>query len=396
MTDKKIQYIDSVSFQNKRIFLRIDCNVSLHPDHTIADDARIKQSIPSILSLSPNNKLILASHMGRPVGREKKYSMRVVMEKIKQYIPDVRISLVEDFRSVAGKKMLSDQRAGEILMLENLRFYPEEKNDEANFASELASLADIYVNDAFAVSHRSDASIVGVPAHLPAYGGLLLKKEIEMISKAINKPKKPFVAIIGGAKIETKINLIGKLTEIADYVLIGGGLANTFLCAHGYEIGKSFCEYEKVAMARHLLFLAAQKHTAILLPSDVVVGDPKNATDAPVTKKITDISPGEQILDIGSETKAKWGAVIAKAKTIIWNGPVGYFENPSFRQGTDFIYYAIAENGDSTSIVGGGETIAAISKKEYLDKITHISTGGGAMLEFIEKGTLPGIEALKK
>ncbi len=225
---------------------------------------------------------------------------------------------------------------------------------------------------------------------------MLLKKEVETISKAIENPKKPVVAIIGGAKISTKLPLLYKLTEIADYLLVGGGLANTFFCAQGLEIGQSFCEYEQVADARKLLFYAAKKNTAVILPPDVVIGDPKNSENGGVVKKIDEIPIGAVILDIGPQAQALFGSIITKAKTIIWNGPVGYFENPLFRRGTDFIYYVITQNQNAVSIVGGGDTLAAISKKEYLNKITHISTGGGAMLEFIEKGTLPGIEALKR
>jgi phosphoglycerate kinase len=222
-----------------------------------------------------------------------------------------------------------------------------------------------------------------------------LAKEIEIIGDVLKKPKKPFVFIMGGAKISTKIDLINRLIEIADYLLIGGGLANTFLCAQEYNIGKSFCEYREVNQAKKLLFLAAQKNTAVILPSDVVIGDPKNTANGGEGRKIDAIPDKVYILDIGPETQAQFGAIIAKAKTIIWNGPVGYFENPHFKRGTDFIYYAITHNKDAVSIVGGGDTLAAISKEEYLHKITHISTGGGAMLEFIEKGTLPGIQALQ-
>ncbi len=392
-----IKFINENKIADQRVLLRVDFNVSLNPNHTIADDARIKQSIPTIEELLKNrNRLILVSHMGRPSGRSAQFSLSVIIPKLRELLPNISIQLVEDFTSEEGKKLLNSEQPGEILVLENMRFYPGEKNNDRAFSEKLASLADVYVNDAFAVSHRTEASLVGVTAYLPSFGGLLMKREIEMITRAVGKPKKPFVAIIGGAKISTKINLITKLTEMADYTLVGGGLANTFLCCQGYPIGKSYCEYEMVSKARQLLFLAAQKHHAIVVPSDVVVGDPHNSVNGGEVKKIDEITDGEQILDLGPETIAKYGAIIAKAKTIIWNGPVGYFENPAFRRGTDFIYYAITENTDAVTIVGGGDTLAAISKKEYLDKITHISTGGGAMLEFIEKGTLPGIEALKK
>lgn len=392
----KIQYIDEVEIKDKKVLLRADFDVSLNPDFTIADDARIKQNIPTIMYLLNNgNKLVILAKLDRPKGRDPKYSLGVVVKRLQEFLPKYKIRLIDDFLTV-DPSVFKSQDKNEILLLENMRFYEENKKNDPTFASKLAALADIYINDGFSMSHRTEAWVVGVPAHLPSYGGLLLKREIQMISKAIKNPKKPLVAIIGGAKIETKINLIEKLTEIADYVLIGGGLANTFLCAHGYEIGESFCEYDKVTKARHLLFLAARKHTAVILPTDVLVGEPENLTNGGSVKKVTEIAKGDQILDIGPETQAQFGATITKAKTIIWNGPVGYIENPEYRRGTDFIYYSIAQNEITTSIVGGGDTLAAISKKEYLDKITHISTGGGAMLEFIEKGTLPGIEVLKQ
>ena len=395
MTDGKVHYIDEETISGKRILLRADFDVSLNPNFTIADDARIRNNLPTIKFLLRNhNRIICVAKLDRPKERNPQLSLMVVVKRLQEYLPAVKITLVNDF--LTEKTPFQNQTENEIVVLENIRFYPEEKQNNEEFAKKLAALADVYVDDAFAMAHRPEASVVGVPHLIPSYGGLLLKKEIMMISKAIEKPKKPFVAIIGGAKIDTKINLVGKLTEIADYVLIGGGLANTFLCAHGYEIGKSYCEYEKVAKARQLLFLAAQKHTAVILPSDVVIGDPQNPNDAGQIKKIDNIPPGAQILDIGPETQAKFGAIISKAKTIVWNGPVGYIENPSFKRGTDFIYYSITHNPEAVSVVGGGDTLSAISKEEYLNKITHISTGGGAMLEFIEKGTLPGIEALKR
>lgn len=392
----KVQFIDEVDIKNKRVLLRADFDVSLNPDFTIADDARIKQNMPTIeFLLKNNNSLICVAKLDRPKGRDKKLSLLIVVKRLRQLLPKNKIRLIDDFLTTQPD-IFNKQKPDEIFVLENIRFYHEEKKNDVNFAKKLASLADVYVNDAFAVSHRPEASIVGVTKFIPSYGGLLLKKEVTMIAKTIKKPKKPVVAIIGGAKIETKIAMIEKLTEIADYVLIGGGLANTFLCAHGYEIGKSFCEYDKVVQARHLLFLAAQKKTAIILPSDVVIGEPENSNNGDHIRKINDIPKGANILDIGPETQAKYGSIIATAKTIIWNGPVGYIENSAFRRGTDFIFYAVAQNQSAISIVGGGDTLSAISKKEYLDKIAHISTGGGAMLEFIEKGTLPGIEALKK
>ena len=393
----KIKYIDQLSFKNKTVLLRVDFNISLKKDLTLADDVRIRQSLPTInYLLANNNRLILVSHLGRPKGKDPTFSLKPVVDYLKTILPNNKIILVDDFLDEKNKDLFANQKPDEILVLENIRFYQQEKHNDKNFAQKLASLADVFVNDAFAVCHRTDASIVGIPQFLPSYGGLLLKKEVQTISSVIKKPKKPMVAIIGGVKISTKLPLLYKLIEIADFVLIGGALANTFFSAQGLEIGLSFSEYDLVADARKLLFHAAQKNTAVILPSDVVIGNPKNEKDGGEIKKIHQVPHGAIILDIGPETQAEFGVIIDKARTIIWNGPVGFFENPAFRRGTDFIYYAITQNQKAVSIIGGGDTLAAISKKEYLDKITHISTGGGAMLEFIEKGSLPGIDALSK
>lgn len=384
-----IKYIDEVEITNKRVLVRADFDVTLNPNYTIADDARIIHNIPTLrYLLKNNNKLICVAKLGRPKMKDPAFSLKVVVEKLKEYLPEYTITLIDDFIT-ADKSIFANQKSNEIFVLENIRFYPEEKKNDPEFAKKLASLADIYVNDAFAMSHRVEASVVGVTSYLPSYGGLLLKKEVATIMKAVREPQKPFVAIIGGSKIGTKINIIGKLMEVSNSILIGGGLANTFLCAQGIDIGKSYCEYEKVAKARQLIHLASQRSTTIVLPTDVVL-------DGGEVVRIDKIPVGATILDIGPDTQAKFGSIIASAKIIVWNGPVGYFENPAFRRGTDFIYYAIAHNTGAISIVGGGDTLSAISKKEYLDKITHISTGGGAMLELIEKGTLPGLQALDK
>ena len=393
-----IQYIDGVEIKDKRVLLRVDFNVSLNPNYlTIADDARIRQAIPTIQYLLKNgNKLILVSHLGRPKGKpDPKYSMKIVCNQLHEYLPDNHITLINDFIT-EPESTFKHQQKDELFVLENSRFYPGEKENDPEFAKKMASLAEVFVNDAFGVSHREDASVVGVTKFLPSYAGLLLKQEIEMLSKALHKPEKPFVAAIGGAKIETKINVLDRMMELADHLIIGGALANTFLFAQGIEVGESLVEKDKKDLAQKLLFKAAQNDTSVILPSDCVVGLPDELEVGGMVCKVSEVPKDKQILDIGPETKARIGTIIAKSKTIVWNGPVGYFENIHYRQGTDFMYYAITNNPDAVSIVGGGDTLTAISKKEYLDKITHISTGGGAMLEFIEKGTLPGIEALKK
>ncbi len=393
----KVTYIDEIDITNKHVLLRVDFNVSLSSDKlTISDDIRIQQALPTINYLLKNgNRLILVSHLDRPKGRDPKLSLKIVADHLQSLLPNYKIILINDFLAADDQKRIETQTNNEIVMLENIRFYPEEKTNDEAFAKKLSSLAEIYVNDAFGVSHRADASIVGVPKYLPSYLGLLFKKEILMISKAIDNPEKPVVAIIGGAKISTKINLLGRLMDLADYLLIGGGLANTFFCSEGFGIGQSFCELAEMENAKKILAMAKEKKTEIVLPTDVVIGDPNNNQNGGEVMKVEKIKDGS-ILDIGPETQAKFGAIINQAKTIIWNGPVGYIENPAFRRGTDFIYYTIAQNNQAISIVGGGDTLAAISKKEYLDRITHVSTGGGAMLEFIEKGTLPGIKAIEK
>jgi len=393
----KLSYIDEENISNKRVLLRADFDVALDAHNTIADDFRIRQRIPTLkYLLEKKNKIICVSKLGRPKERDPKLSMKIIVQRLRQYLPGITIRLIDDFLT-EKPVTFANQKENEILVLENIRYYPEEKQNDKAFAQKLANLADVYVNDAFAMCHRPEASIVGIPQLLPSYAGLQLKQEIKMISAVIKKPKKPMVVIIGGAKISTKIAVISRLIEIADYVILGGGLANVFFRAERYLIGKSICEYEMTLKARQLLYLAEQKGTKIILPTDVLFGDPNDTEKRGEIVHIKDnkIPNNKMILDIGPETKAYYGSLIAKAKTIIWNGPVGLFENPAYRQGTDFIYYAIAHNTDAISIVGGGDTLSAISKKEYLTNITHVSTGGGAMLEFIEKGTLPGIEALR-
>ncbi len=391
----KITYIYETPIKNKKVLLRVDFNVSLNPDHTIANDARIKQSIPTInYLLKNNNRLIIVSHLGRPKNHDINFSLLPVANDLQSYLPNYKVILVNDFTSQDGKKIISEQKENEIILLENIRFYPGEEQNDPVFTQTLANLGEVYVNDAFGVCNRVHSSIVGITKYLPSYAGLLLEKEIEIISKAIANPQKPFIAIIGGAKISDKMNLLWRLTEIADHLLIGGGLANTFLAAQGFKVGKSLYDSGELDKVRRLFFFAAEKNTVIQLPLDVVVGTVDGSTSE--VKKVADVSPELQILDIGPETLIKFRSLIASAKTIVWNGPVGYFENPLFRKGTDSVYNAIVENSTGTSIVGGGDTLNAISQEEFLNKITHISTGGGAMLEFIEKGTLPGIDALKK
>lgn len=389
-----IIYIDKAHIRNKKVLLRVDFNVSMKGNR-ITDDERIRSTLPTLSKLlKDGNKIILVSHLGRPNGWDESLRLRPIAKRLHKYLPHVKLTIVDDFLSDGGQKLFEEQKAGEILFLENIRFYKEEEEADDNFAKKLASLADVYVNDAFGVSHRECASITGVPKLLPHFGGLLMEREVETIGHALRHPKHPFVAIIGGAKVSTKLKLLFRLTEIADYLILGGGLANTLLFALGYPVGKSLCEKEMVDDVKRIVRHAKEKKTKILLPRDVVVGS-KEGEDSMV-KKISEVENHDMILDIGPEAQADYAKSILSSKTLIWNGPVGYIENPEYARGTDFLYYTIAQNKGLVSIVGGGDTLAAISKKEYLDTITHISTGGGAMLEYIENGTLPGIEALKK
>ena len=391
-----IQFIDKKEFKNKRILLRVDFNVTLTDKFKIADDQRIRQSLPTIKQLYKSNKLILVAHLDRPVKRDKKNSLAVVVKRLREYVPDIKVSLVDDFLSDKGKKQLSEQKNGEILFLENIRFYKGEESNDLEFSTRLSEIADIYVNDAFGVAHRASASVVGVEKLLPSYGGLLLRKEIEVIENLLKDPKHPLVAIIGGSKVSTKFELLHKLTKIADVLILGGGIANTFLAAKGLPVGKSLYEKKMEGEVEKIINEAKKHGTEIVLPEDVAVGDKNNHENGGAVRKVEDVKSVDVILDVGPEAMAQYAKIIGSAQTIVWNGPVGYIENDQFKRGTDFLYYLIAHNDHVTSIVGGGDTIAAISKKEYLDNITHISTGGGAMLEFIEKGTLPGIEALKR
>lgn len=387
-----MKYIDEVAIINKRVLLRVDFNLPLDARHHIINDARIRQSLPTIeYLLKGHNRLLLLSHLGRPRGIEPQLSLEPIVKRLREYLPGVTIRFVKDLKSLP-KEFLRNPLSNDIFFLENIRFFKEEEENNQSFAKELASLAEVFVNDAFSVSHRKTASIVGIPQFLPSYGGLLMKKEVETIQKVISHPHHPFIAILGGAKISTKMKLVEKLITLADIVLLGGGLANTFLLALGTSIGKSLAEPQEVPRAMYLLKQAEVKQTRLLLPQDAIVGDPEGMHVS--CYPVQSLPPHARIFDIGPQTRALFTQAISQAKTIIWNGPMGLSEVPMYKKGTDAIYEAISGNREAISIVGGGETLAAIQHKHHLDRITHISSGGGAMLEFVEHGTLPGIEAL--
>lgn len=388
-----IKYIDEVQITGKRVLVRVDYNVSFKKDGSINDDTRIKNSLPTLqLLLKGGNKLILMSHLGKPKGRDMAFSMKPVVERLKTYLPDYSIRLINDFLTEGAKS----QGEKEILVLENTRFYEGEKKNDPMFSKQLAALGEVFVDDAFGSVHRAHASTVGVAAHLPSYGGLLLKQEVTMIKKAIEAPERPVVAIIAGAKVSSKIGLIEKLMKTADTVLIGGAMTNNFLAAQGFEIGKGLVESEYIPEAQRLLDLARELHKEIILPVDRRIGLQNDEVTNPTVKRTDAISKDDETLDIGPETEVLFSRYISSAKTVIWNGPVGYFENPQFAKGSVALYNAILENHGVISILGGGDTLSVIKKLPNKDKITHISTGGGAMLELIEKGTLPGLDALDK
>lgn len=389
-----IKTIQDTKIENKTVLVRVDLDVSLNKKHQIADDTRLQKALPTMQELLRNkNKLILVSKLGRPHGRDMTLSLAPVVKALQQHFPSFEIVLVDDFLSGKGQEILGNQKSKQILLLENIRFYKEEKENNAIFAKKLADLADVFVLDAFAMAHRKEASVTGVAHFLPSFAGLELEQEVNAIAKATKDPKKPIVAIMGGAKIADKLAFVGKLLEMADYLLVGGGIANTFLYAKGYEVGESLCDKAEKAHVLEL-FKRAEKHkTQIVLPTDIV--GLKKSHNKDEVYSASAIPSDVAAYDIGPATQAAFEEIIAHAKTIIWNGPVGYFEKEPFNRGTDFLFYAITDNTLAYSLVGGGDTLAAISKKEYINKISHISTGGGAMMQFIENGTLPGLEALK-
>ena len=394
MYDKKS--VEDLNVAGKRVIVRVDFNVPLDKETgtKITDDKRIKGALPTIKYLVDNNaKVILVSHLGRPKnGPEAKFSMKPAADRLAELIGKP-VTLAADVIGEDAKAKAAALQDGEILMLENVRFHKEETKNDPKFAAELASMADLYVNDAFGTAHRAHASTAGLANFLPSACGYLIKKEIDFIGGALDNPARPFVAILGGAKVSDKIGVITNLLDKADTIIIGGGMAYTFIGAQGGQIGDSLFEADKVDLAKEILAKAEEKGVKLLLPTDTVVAD---AFDPNANSKVVptmEIPDGWQGLDIGPETIAKFSEAIKGAKTVIWNGPAGVFEFEKFAVGTKAIAQAIAD-ADCTSIIGGGDSAAAIEKLGYADKVSHISTGGGASLEYIEGKVLPGIDCL--
>lgn len=385
--------ISDLDLTGKRVFMRVDFNIPL-ADGRITDDARIQAALPSIrYVMEKGGMLILASHLGRPKGKpETKYSLKPVATRLSELLKKP-VLFAPDCIGPEVEKMVSELPAGGILLLENLRFHPEEEKNDPQFAKRLAAFCDVYINDAFGAAHRAHASTVGICAYVKqSAAGFLMQKEIEALTHALTKAEKPYVAIVGGAKISDKIGLIRSFINIADTILIGGAMAYTFLRAQDLPTGKSLVETDKIDLAKDLLSKASANRVSIELPVDHVVAAGLKSTNSKVTA-IDQTPPDEMGLDIGPQTVQRYSAIITKAKTIVWNGPMGVFENPKFAEGTFAIARAVASS-EAFSIVGGGDSAAAVAQSGVESKITHISTGGGASLEFLSGEKLPGVEAL--
>ena len=392
MAKKTIQDID---VSGKRVLVRVDFNVPLAEDGTVSDDKRIVAALPTIRYLLEHNaKVILCSHLGRPKGQvNPKYSLAPVGARLSELLPDTKIWFAEDTVGESAKTAIDDMKDGEIVLLENVRFYPEEEKNDPEFAKKLASLADIFVSDAFGTVHRAHASTAGVAAYLPAVAGFLIGKELGVMGEALDNPKRPFVAILGGAKVADKIGVIKNLLGKCDSLIIGGGMAYTFLKAQGYGIGTSLLDAESIDLAKDIMAEAKAKNVNFLLPIDTVVATEFDANAEHKVVPSTEIPDGWMGMDIGPKTAELFKKTIVEAATIVWNGPMGVFEFPAFAEGTKKVAEACAECA-GTTIIGGGDSASAVKKLGFADKMTHISTGGGASLEFLEGKTLPGVAVL--
>ena len=384
-----MRFITEADVKNKKVLVRVDFNVDLDEKGKILSDFRIRAVLATIDYLLKNasQKIILMSHLGKPEGKDKKLSLEPISQHL-AHLLNKKVIFVNDCIGEAVKKEIEISQS-KIFLLENLRFYPEEEKNDKNFAKELAKLGDLYVNDAFGVCHRSNASVTAIAEFLPSFDGLLLKKEIENLNKVLKDFKRPLVLILAGAKISTKLPLIKKFLGMADYVILGGALANTVLKAWDFEVGESLVETGMLKEAGSL----GSNRAELLMPGDFLVAD---SFEGKVFKKriMGEVKENEIILDIGDDSIRTFNQIIKEAKTIVWNGPMGYFENPLFKNGTEEIAKSISQ-ASAFSVVGGGETLIVLEKMNLMEKISFVSTGGGAMLQFLSGEEMPGLLALK-
>lgn len=391
--------IDDYNFQNKIALIRVDFNVPLNDDLEVTDASRIEAAKPTITKiLEDGGSAILMSHLGRPEGVEQKFSLENIAGKVSEII-GVRVKFVPACVGEVAKEAAVELQPGEVLLLENLRFHPEEKKGDEEFAKDLASLGDIYVNDAFGTAHRAHASTTVVAKYFDdKCFGYLMAKEIESLEKVLGNSEKPVTAILGGAKVSTKITVIENILDKIDHLIIGGGMTYTFIKARGGEIGSSLVEDDKQELALKILKSAENKGVKVHLPVDSVIADSFSELASTEVVPVDEIPEGWMGLDIGPETIKNFGHVIEESKTILWNGPLGVFEMKPFAKGTIAIgeYIASATKSGAFSLVGGGDSVAAVKKYNLEDKVSYVSTGGGAMLEMLEGKSLPGIEAMKK
>lgn len=391
-----IRGVKDLPVEGKRVFLRVDFNVPLTPARGVADDSRIRASLPTIQHLLDRGaRLVVASHLGRPNGApDPAYSLEPVGAHLADLL-GIEVLLTDEPVGDGARKVVSDLRDGQLALLENLRFHPGEEANEEPFARALASYADVYVNDAFGTAHRAHASTVGMVRYVADKGaGLLMDKEITFLSKLLGEVEKPYLAVIGGAKVSDKLGVLESLAGRVDKILIGGAMANTFLKARGASLGKSKIEEDKLALARSFLKKADERAVQVLLPRDFVVATGKDAPEGRIAA-LGGVAADEMALDIGPETARGFADEIARARTVFWNGPMGVFEKPPFAAGTVAVARAVAANQRAITVVGGGDSVAAVEQAGVAAQITHLSTGGGASLEFIEGKTLPGIAALE-
>ena len=386
--------IEDIDVSGKKVLVRCDFNVPLDENKNITDETRINAALPTIKYLLEHKAaVILCSHLGRPKGEfNMKYSLAPVAKRLSEKL-GFEVKLAKDVIGPDAKKLAAEVKPGEAVLLENVRFHAEEEKNDPAFAKELASMAEIYVSDAFGTVHRAHASTAGVAQYLPAVAGFLIGKELNFLGKAVTNPERPFVAILGGAKVKDKIGVITNLIEKVDTLLIGGGMAYTFMKATGGEIGNSLCDDERLSLALELLDKAKAKGVKLLLPVDNVCGKEFNNDTEQMVCESGKIPEGWEGLDIGPKTVELFSKEIKAAKTVVWNGPMGVFEMPNFAKGTLAIATAMAES-DATTIIGGGDSAAAVTQMGLAGKMSHISTGGGASLEFLEGKTLPGVAAL--